>query len=230
MPIKTRRVLLELYRQRYLKCATKSEKSLVLNKFVKTFKYKPGKPYSRKYAIKVLRGHVEPHVGRPGPKPTYGPQVVLHLKNLWELMGRMCSKKMVVALKFYIPHYKGLDRETETLIGQISSSTIDRLLRPYKRSWKKGLSTTKPSAFRNMDVDLVLNLELKHFDLAEKALKRAGLQSRLPNLETKIISVRERKLVVASLEELLRLKLAASRPQDIVDAEKIKEVLNGKKK
>lgn len=149
MPIKTRAIMLELYRKRYYQCATKSEKTLVLDEFQKTFKYRPGQSYSRKYAIKILRGKVDPRVHRPGPKPKYGDQFTEHLKNLWELMNRMCSKKMVVAMPLWLPSYKGADSEMRTLLLSVSSSTIDRLLRPFKYTLKKGLSTTKPSAFRN---------------------------------------------------------------------------------
>ncbi len=124
-----------------------------------------------------------------------------------------------------------------------------------------------------MDVDLVLNLNLKDFELAEKLFAGIGLQSRLPiraqdiikmrkeyienrnliawsfvdyknpsrqvdilitenleDLKTKSIAVSGRKIVVATLEEILRMKTAAGRPQDLLDIENIKQVLDGKKK
>lgn len=52
----------------------------------------------------------------------------------------------------------------------------------------------------------------------------------LKNLKTEKISVAGRKIVVASLEELLKMKTTAGRPQDLVDISSIKEKLNEKKK
>lgn len=49
------------------------------------------------------------------------------------------------------------------------------------------------------------------------------------DLQTEKISVGGRKIVVASLEDLLKMKMAAGRPQDLVDIQNIKERLNEKK-
>lgn len=155
MPIKTRRVLLELYRKRYHECVKKSEKTLVLNEFTKTFKYRADRSYSRKYSIKILRGQIEPRMNRPGPKAKYTDVVVIHLVKLWESMNRMCSKKMVVAIPLWLPFYKDADVATQALLLSISSSTIDRLLRPHKTVIEKGLSTTK-SAFIKSKVPIKL--------------------------------------------------------------------------
>lgn len=51
----------------------------------------------------------------------------------------------------------------------------------------------------------------------------------LKDLQTEKISVGGRKIVVASLEDLLKMKMAAGRPQDLVDIQNIKERLNEKK-
>lgn len=48
------------------------------------------------------------------------------------------------------------------------------------------------------------------------------------DLETKKISVAGRKIVVASLPELLKMKTQSGRPQDLVDVQNIKDKLNGK--
>lgn len=123
-----------------------------------------------------------------------------------------------------------------------------------------------------VDVDLVLNLKLKDFELAEQALGALGLQSRLPiraqdvikmrqeyienrnllawsfvdykdpsrqvdvlinkdlkDLSVDMVAIGGRKIRVASLKELLKMKTEAGRPQDLVDSEKIREKLNEKK-
>lgn len=51
----------------------------------------------------------------------------------------------------------------------------------------------------------------------------------LKNLDIEKVPVGGRKIVVASLKELLRMKLAAGRPQDLIDVRNIKEKLNEKK-
>lgn len=50
----------------------------------------------------------------------------------------------------------------------------------------------------------------------------------LSKTKTQIISVGGRKIVVATLPELLKLKTESARPQDLVDIESIKKKLNEK--
>ncbi|MEN0058530.1 MAG: nucleotidyl transferase AbiEii/AbiGii toxin family protein [Bdellovibrio sp.] len=123
-----------------------------------------------------------------------------------------------------------------------------------------------------VDVDFVLTLTQKDFELAEKTLLSLGLQSRLPirgqdiikmrkeyidkrnliawsfvdfsnpsrqvdilitenlkDLDTERISIRGKKVTVATLKELLRMKTASDRPQDLIDAQNIKAKLHEKK-
>lgn len=51
----------------------------------------------------------------------------------------------------------------------------------------------------------------------------------LSQLKTQTVSLGGRKIVVATLEELLRMKTAAGRPQDLLDIAMIEEKLNEKK-
>jgi hypothetical protein len=124
-----------------------------------------------------------------------------------------------------------------------------------------------------MDVDLVLSLTLKDFELVEKAFQKIHLKSRLPiraqdvikmrkeyieqrnliawsfvdyqnpsrqvdilitedvtNLDVEKISVGGRKIPVASLQDLLNMKLKAGRPQDLLDIENIRNKIDAKKK
>lgn len=123
-----------------------------------------------------------------------------------------------------------------------------------------------------VDVDLVINLNLSDFEMAEKALQNLGLTSRLPiraqevfkmrkeyiekrnliawsfvdfknpmrqvdiiitedrrKLEVKNVSVGGKKVCVASLKELLKMKKAAARPQDLVDIQNIEAKINESK-
>lgn len=58
----------------------------------------------------------------------------------------MCSKKMVVALPIWLEFSKGIAPELKSLLTALSASTIDRLLKPYKK--KRGLSSTRPSLIK----------------------------------------------------------------------------------
>lgn len=52
----------------------------------------------------------------------------------------------------------------------------------------------------------------------------------LKDLDVEKITVGRRKIAVASLKDLLKMKEAAGRPQDLVDIQNIKEKLHEKKK
>lgn len=140
MTIESKREYIRAIRMRY-KNATKKYKSLILNEFCQVC------GYTRKHAIKTLKKDPDDKGRKPGAKPTYGPEVVKHLVELWTLMRCMCSKRMVAAIPIWLPYYKreDLDEKTRYLLSRMSSSTVDRLLRPFKE--KRGLSTTKTGAF-----------------------------------------------------------------------------------
>ena len=139
MPIHMRRAYLSTIRERYQN-APKRQKKNILDEFCSVC------GYSRKYAIRILNGSVEPRTQRPGPKPTYGPDIALHLATLWNAMNRMCSKKMVVALPLWLDFYKEASWEQKELLKKVSASTIDRLLRPVRSPLKKGKSTTSSAS------------------------------------------------------------------------------------
>lgn len=123
-----------------------------------------------------------------------------------------------------------------------------------------------------VDIDFILSLTQKDFELAEKVLAQLGLNSRLPvraqdiikmrkeyienrnllawsfvdyknparqvdilitkdlkRLKVQTISVAGRKINVATLAELLKMKKEAGRPQDLIDIQSIKDKMNEKK-
>lgn len=138
MTTEMRRIYLETIRSRYRK-STKKDKSQILNEFCNVC------GYERKYAIRILWGHVEPRSSRPGPKRVYSHQVIPHLIYFWNAMNRCCSKKMKAALPLWMPFYREpLDPEVKTLLLKMSSATIDRRLREYRESSEvRGLSATR---------------------------------------------------------------------------------------
>jgi hypothetical protein len=130
---------------RYLK-ANKKKKTEILNEFIAST------GYNRKYAIRVLKQGPQPGkmTKRESCRKIYRGEVVEILIQIWELMGRICSKR----LKPYLPEIvEVLERcnelkiapETKALLLKMSCSTIDRCLKPERfKSKKRGLSTTKP--------------------------------------------------------------------------------------
>ena len=140
MNTEMRRVYLETIRSRYRK-STRKQKSQILDEFCAVC------GYERKYAIRILWGHVDPRSQRPGPKRTYSHQVIPHLIYFWKAMNHSCSRKIKAALPLWLPYYREpLDPKTKELLLKMSSSTIDRRLRDYRESRDlHGFSATKSS-------------------------------------------------------------------------------------
>jgi hypothetical protein len=146
MSQKSKRELLETIRPRYLK-ANKIEKQKMLDEFTLTT------GYHRKYVIRALKNQVpnRPKWKKPGRKAIYRGHVVEALEQVWEIYGRICSKR----LQPFLPEaIKVLERckeielsaETKQLLLEISPATIDRCLRPVRIKSAHGLSTTKPGS------------------------------------------------------------------------------------
>lgn len=133
------------------KLSTKKEKSLILNEFCAVC------GYSRSYASRILNKEISPKLHKRGCKAKYGPEVIKHLIALWELTGRICSKRMKFAIPLWLPFYDqihNLDKKTKQLLLEISPSTIDRALSKHKRTNLKGLSSTKGSSWIKQNIPL----------------------------------------------------------------------------
>jgi hypothetical protein len=125
------------------KNATRKEKSKILDEFCKVCQL------SRKHAIRALRKPPGISGPKPGPKRIYNDQFVQHLVRLWKATRHMCSKRLKAALPIWLEYdpHPDLDDKIRQLLKAVSPSTIDRLLQPYRRAWKKGLSSTKPGSY-----------------------------------------------------------------------------------
>ena len=154
MTLEARKAYLKKLRLRY-KNATKKEKTIILNEYCATTEQ------SRKHVIRLLSRPLDAHTKRPGPKALYGPKVVANLLRLSKVM-KMCSVRMKSALPVWLQYdpSEDLDDHTRALLCQISASTIDRLLRPYRK--QRGLSSTQPSAFMKSKIPIeLLNEKVK---------------------------------------------------------------------
>jgi hypothetical protein len=143
MSQRSKKEYLEAIQPRYKK-ATKAEKQQILDEFVNTT------GYHRKYAIRILNKWVRrKQPKKPGPKKIYQGEVVIVLEQIWEICGRICSRR----LHPFLPEMlRVLERnndlqlsvEVKTLLLSMSRSSIDRCLGPAHREHPHGLSTTKP--------------------------------------------------------------------------------------
>lgn len=153
MSQRSKKEYLETIQPRYKK-ATKAEKQLILDEFVTTT------GYHRKYAIRILNQWVRRKFSKkPGPKKTYQGEVVVVLEQIWEICGRICSKR----LRPFLPEMvRILERtqelqlsdEVKTLLLSMSRSSIDRCLGPVRRAHPHGLSTTKPGTLLKKSIPI----------------------------------------------------------------------------
>jgi hypothetical protein len=146
MSLKSKRELVEVVRPRYWK-ASKVEKQKILDEFTSAT------GYHRKHAIRVLKNQrqTSPKRKRTGYKIVYDGEVVQVLEQIWEIYGRICSKRLRPFLAEGIRVLERcqeieLSEETKALLLKISSASIDRCLRPIRIKTSHGLSTTKPGS------------------------------------------------------------------------------------
>ena len=142
MPRGVKRSLWQQLKFRYLK-GSRRQKTLLLDEFcAKT-------ELSRKHAIRLLNNEIKSHRAHPGPKYKYGPEGRKHVVMVWESCGRLCSKKMVSAIKLWLPFYEDCSDDTRFLLSKVSSSKIDPILRGHRELVAKGRSLTSPSLIKN---------------------------------------------------------------------------------
>jgi len=136
----------EAIRWRYLRSA-KVDKGKILDEFVEVT------GYHRKAAIRLLHQISKPRVKKKQGRPRkYTSAVVDALKVAWEATDRLCSKR----LQPFLPELISILRrhgeavvsdEIEAALCEMSSATIDRLLKPWRQQQRRRpFSTTKPGS------------------------------------------------------------------------------------
>jgi hypothetical protein len=148
MSLKSKIELKEVVRPRYLK-ANKAEKQKILDEFTSAT------GYHRKHAIRILKNKVQVQKHHEGKNKTYKTiyrgEVVQALEQIWEIYGRICSKRLQPFLPEAIKVLERckeieLSKDTKDLLLKISSASIDRCLYPVRIKSPHGLSTTKPGS------------------------------------------------------------------------------------
>jgi hypothetical protein len=142
------------------KMATKAQKNRILDEFCAATQY------HRKHAIRLLRGFkrfTKPHPKPRGPKPLYdSPELLKALKKIWLAANQPCSPRLKASVPLWLPSYGPTFGELSPQVRKdllaISSSTIDRLLKPVRIRYKKrGRATTKPGTLLRKQIPLKTN-------------------------------------------------------------------------
>ena len=146
MSQRSKREMIEAIRPRYLK-ANKACKEQILDEFIATT------GYHRKYAIRVLKHGSKPKgLKKPGRRKIYQGEVVNALEQIWEIYGRICSKRLHPFLTEGVQVLERcnelcLSPEIKHLLLSMSRATIDRCLKKARFTPSQhGLSTTKPGS------------------------------------------------------------------------------------
>lgn len=134
----------EAVRLRYL-WASKKEKGGILDEFTQVTRL------HRKAAIRLLHRAKRPPSGRKKGRPSrYRAETARTLKVVWEAADRICSRRLhpfIRELISILKHHSELtlSPDIETQLCQMSPSTMDRLLHPYRlRVKRRPFSTTRP--------------------------------------------------------------------------------------
>lgn len=145
LSIRDREVVTKAFSRIYRR-TTKRKKKEILDQFTLIT------GYSRKYAARKLRNHrgSKKEAKKRGRKRLYGPKIVKVLHQIWVIMDMPCGKRLKPFMPKIIDSLErhgelNLTDEQKGLLLRMSSSTIDRLLRPYKLGLNlRGKATTKP--------------------------------------------------------------------------------------
>ncbi len=139
--------------------ASKKEKSIILDEFCKNTKY------HRKYAIRLLNSPLEKisskNLSRRGRKKIYDDAILEDvLIDIWKTTNLPCAKRLKHLLPIWLPYWdkQPLSDDIKQKLLNISASTIDRIMAPYRpRYTKKGLATTKPGSIIKKHIPVKTN-------------------------------------------------------------------------
>jgi len=144
----------EAVRWRYLK-ARKKEKGRILDEFIQVT------DYHRKAAIRLLQRDGSQRRGkRRGRRRRYEGEVADALRKVWEASDRLCSKRLKPFLGELVRVMRqhgelSVNASVEAKLCQMSPSTIDRLLRPWRcLGGRRPLSTTRPGSLLKSSIPI----------------------------------------------------------------------------
>ena len=144
----------EAVRGRYVR-ASKKEKGRILDEFTKIT------GHHRKAAIRLLRRGNQPRGNQKRGRPQqYDATVAGALRVAWEATDRLCSKRLHPFLPELVMILRrhgdqAMTTEIQARLCRMSPSTIDRLLRPWRRlGGRRPFTTTKPGSLLKSSIPI----------------------------------------------------------------------------
>ncbi len=142
MSYQAKRELLLQMAPRYREASSRL-KEVILDEFV------AATGYARKYAIRLLNHPADQKltITRPRP-PHYGPEVQHALHLAWTAANHICAKRLVPFLPTLVTSLElhghlHLSEQCRAELLSMSPATADRILQPYRKQERHGLSTTR---------------------------------------------------------------------------------------
>ena len=135
-------------RQRY-QMASRAERKEILDEFLAVSRYHR-KSAIRLFAMRIASKPKAASEKRRGRPRQYAPAVAAALQVLWESTDCICSRRLQPFVPKLLDALRRhgelvLQPEVEAQLCRMSSSTMDRLLHPYRQRYvRRGMSTTKP--------------------------------------------------------------------------------------
>lgn len=157
MSPQSKKEYLEALFPRYKKAKSKEQKTRILNEFCEIC------GYHRKHAIRLLgkfRRFIKPKIRKRGKPSIYNqPPILAALEHIWLASGMPCSKRLVVIIPLWLPHYPGgLELPVIKAVKKISAPTIDRVLKHSRKKHKRvNISTTKPGTLLRKQIPIKTN-------------------------------------------------------------------------
>lgn len=142
MSLQSKRELLEALRDPYASASYSGRKRLLDGFLAAT-------GYSRKHAIKLMRGTVNSEKRKRGPRATpYDQELKAALSTIWQAAGCICCKRLIPFLPELIPalerckHIK-LEPTTRENLLRISAATADRILKSERQRLGRSVGMTQ---------------------------------------------------------------------------------------
>jgi hypothetical protein len=130
---------------------------------------------NRKYVIRQLNKIDRPKKRRPGPKPTYEPDILINpLKQIWLATDFMCGKRLKPAIPLWLPFYEmtyePLPKKIKGQLLSMSPATIDRMLKSAKlKTKRRGWCGTKPGRLLKNQIEI----KTDHWDVTQPGFMEA---------------------------------------------------------
>jgi hypothetical protein len=125
------------------KGANRKYKKLILDEFCRVC------GFHRKHAIRLLNRKESRNRRKPGRPSVYGDKERKVLESIWLTANRPCSIRLQAMISLWLPYYEkeygAVDPVIKNNIQEISSRTLDRLMKPVRRKHgSRGKCGTRP--------------------------------------------------------------------------------------